>query len=62
MSDAWLLEPQHKLGHRGLLALLVALLATNFGQALLGLSGAWWDDIVNIVRGLLGMAPSAPTT
>ena len=46
----------------GLLALLVALLATNFGQALLGLSGAWWDDIVNIVRGLLGMAPSAPTT
>ncbi len=46
----------------GLLALLVALLSTNFGQTIFGLSGAWWDDIVNIVRGILGIIPPAPTT
>lgn len=50
------------LAFAGLLALVVALLATNFGQTLFGLSGAWWDDVLSLFRGLLGMTPSAPTT
>src|SRR5690606_37862966 len=46
----------------GLLALFVALAATNVGQTIFGLSGAWWDDLVNFFRSLVGLAPSAPTT
>lgn len=45
----------------GLIALGVALAATSAGQTFLGLSGAVWDDIVNFIRSLLGLAPSAPT-
>ncbi|MCI7456580.1 putative cytokinetic ring protein SteA, partial [Actinomyces urogenitalis] len=45
----------------GLIALGVALAATPAGQTFLGLSGAVWDDIVNFIRSLLGLAPSAPT-
>jgi uncharacterized membrane-anchored protein len=46
----------------GLLALFVALAATNVGQTIFGLSGAWLDDLVNFFRSLVGLAPSAPTT
>ncbi|MPV38858.1 putative cytokinetic ring protein SteA [Georgenia subflava] len=46
----------------GLLALFVALAATNVGQTIFGLSGAWFDDVVNFFRSLVGLAPSAPTT
>ncbi|MDD9207698.1 putative cytokinetic ring protein SteA [Georgenia sp. 10Sc9-8] len=46
----------------GVFALVVALAFTTFGQTLFGLSGAWWDDVVNAVRSLLGIAPDAPTT
>lgn len=46
----------------GLVALVVALAATNVGQTLFGLGGAWFDDLVNQLRVLLGFAPSAPTT
>ena len=45
----------------GLFALGVALAATPGGQAFLGLSGAVWDDLVNFIRSLLGIAPSTPT-
>lgn len=46
----------------GLVALVVALAATNVGQTLFGLGGAWFDDLVSQVRVLLGIAPQAPTT
>ncbi|MFC7406951.1 putative cytokinetic ring protein SteA [Georgenia alba] len=46
----------------GLLALFVALASTNVGQTIFGLSGAWWDDLVNFFRVLVGLDPSAPTT
>jgi uncharacterized membrane-anchored protein len=46
----------------GLLALFVALAATNVGQTIFGLSGAWLDDIVNFFRSLMGLAPSAPAS
>lgn len=46
----------------GLLAVVVALLATNFGQTLFGLSGAWLDDLWNLLRGLFGLAPASPTS
>ncbi len=42
----------------GLLALLVALLATNLGQTILGLSGAWLEDVWNLLRSLVGLAPT----
>lgn len=45
----------------GLLALFVALAATNVGQTIFGLSGAWFDDLVNFFRSLVGIAPE-PTT
>jgi uncharacterized membrane-anchored protein len=41
----------------GVLALVVALAATQGGQTLLGLVGARFDDIFSWVRGLLGLAP-----
>lgn len=44
----------------GLAALLVALATTNFGQTLFALTGAWTDDALSFVRGLLGISP--PTT
>ncbi|MHB1063342.1 MAG: putative cytokinetic ring protein SteA [Georgenia sp.] len=46
----------------GLVALVVALAATNVGQTLFGLGGAWFDDLVNQVRILLGFVPSTSTT
>ncbi|GAA4422864.1 putative cytokinetic ring protein SteA [Georgenia halophila] len=46
----------------GLLALFVALAATNVGQTIFGLSGAWWDDLVSFFRTLVGLGPAAPTT
>lgn len=46
----------------GLLALFVALLSTEFGQTLFGLSGAWADQIWNFLRTLLGLAPTPQTT
>lgn len=45
----------------GLIALAVALAATPGGQTFLGLSGAVWDDLVNFIRSLLGIAPSSPS-
>ncbi len=42
----------------GLLALLVALLATNLGQTIFGLSGAWLEDVWNLLRSLFGLAPT----
>ncbi|WP_127126109.1 putative cytokinetic ring protein SteA [Georgenia sp. SYP-B2076] len=46
----------------GLLALFVALAATNVGQTIFGLSGAWLDDLVNFFRSLVGLAPTAPAS
>lgn len=46
----------------GLLAVFVALAVTPAGQTVFGLSGAWWDDVVNAVRSLLGIAPETPST
>lgn len=40
----------------GLAALAVALAATTFGQTLFALIGAWFDDVLSGVRGLLGLA------
>ena len=45
----------------GLIALFAALASTPAGQTLLGLSGAVWDDIVNFLRSLVGLAPSTPS-
>ncbi|GAA1637457.1 putative cytokinetic ring protein SteA [Georgenia ruanii] len=45
----------------GVLALFVALATTNVGQTTFGLFGAWFDDLVNFFRSLVGLAP-APTT
>lgn len=45
----------------GLVALWVALASTPAGQTFLGLSGAVWDDLVNFLRGLVGLAPAPPT-
>ncbi|SPT54174.1 Thiamine pyrophosphokinase [Actinomyces bovis] len=45
----------------GLIALWVALASTPAGQTFLGLSGALWDDLVNFLRGLVGLAPTKPT-
>lgn len=46
----------------GLLALSIAIIFTPFGQALLGIGGAWVDTAVNFLRGLVGLAPQIPTT
>lgn len=46
----------------GLLALGVAIVFTPFGQALLGIGGAWLDTVINFLRGLVGLAPHIPTT
>lgn len=45
----------------GITALVVALLATSFGQTVFGLSGVWWDDLVSFFGRLFG-APPPPTT
>ena len=45
----------------GLIALFAALASTPSGQTLLGLSGAVWDDLVNFLRSLVGLAPSTPS-
>jgi uncharacterized membrane-anchored protein len=42
----------------GLAALLVALATTAFGQTLFALAGAWADDAISFVRGLLGINPA----
>lgn len=44
----------------GLVALWVALASTPAGQTFLGLAGAGWDDLVNFLRGLVGLAPTEP--
>ena len=44
----------------GLAALFVALAATTFGQTLFALLGAWFDDVISFVQGLLGIS-AAPT-
>ncbi len=46
----------------GLLALGVAIVFTPFGQALLGIGGAWLDNFINFLRGVVGLAPHVPTT
>lgn len=46
----------------GLLALFVALLSTEFGQTLFGLSGAWADQLWDFLRNLVGLAPTPRTT
>lgn len=45
----------------GVFALTMALMSTPGGQTFLGLSGAVWDDIINFLRSLVGLAPQAPT-
>lgn len=45
----------------GLIALVVALAATPAGQTFLGLSGAVWDDLINFLRSLVGLAPQTPS-
>lgn len=45
----------------GLIALVVALAATPAGQTFLGLSGAVWDDLINLLRSLVGLAPQTPS-
>ena len=44
----------------GLIALAVAIFSTTAGQTFLGLSGAWWDDLVNFFRHLFGAGPAGP--
>ena len=44
----------------GLVALVVALMATPAGQTFLGLSGAVWDDLIDFFRSLVGLSPSTP--
>ncbi|WP_194949535.1 putative cytokinetic ring protein SteA [Actinomyces trachealis] len=44
----------------GLFALWAALSSTPAGQTFLGLFGALWDDLVNFLRGLVGLAPKEP--
>lgn len=46
----------------GLFALGVAIVFTPFGQALLGIGGAWLDSFINFLRGIVGLAPHVPTT
>ncbi|MDO5701606.1 MAG: putative cytokinetic ring protein SteA [Bowdeniella nasicola] len=41
----------------GLIALFVAILSTTAGQTFLGLSGAWWDDLYNVIRSIVGSGP-----
>lgn len=45
----------------GLIALGAALASTPTGQTVLGLAHATGEDLVNLVRGLLGLAPSTPS-
>ncbi|BDA63195.1 putative cytokinetic ring protein SteA [Actinomyces capricornis] len=45
----------------GLFALAMALMSTPGGQTFLGLSGAVWDDIIDFLRSLVGLAPQSPT-
>ena len=45
----------------GLIALFASLASTPSGRTLLGLSGAVWDDLVNFLRSLVGLAPSTPS-
>ncbi len=45
----------------GLVALWAALASTPAGQTFLGLTGAVWDDLVNFLRGLVGLAPAEPS-
>ena len=45
----------------GFVALFAALLTTNFGQTLFGLSGAWWDDLWSFITSLFGAPPPATT-
>lgn len=46
----------------GLLAVFIALAVTPAGQAFLSIIGVYISDIVDVVRGWLGLAPGAPTT
>ncbi|MDO5672026.1 MAG: putative cytokinetic ring protein SteA [Actinomycetaceae bacterium] len=46
----------------GLAALFAALMVTSGGQALIGLIGAFGEQIWNSIREIVGLAPSAPTS
>lgn len=46
----------------GLLALFVALAVTPAGQTFLSIISVYFSDIVDVVRGWLGLAPGTPTT
>lgn len=46
----------------GLLAILLAMAVTPAGQAFLSIVSVHLWDVINIVRGWLGLAPGAPTT
>ncbi|MBO3724263.1 hypothetical protein J5X07_04340 [Actinomyces bowdenii] len=57
ISGRWLVL----LALSGLFALAMALMSTPGGQTFLGLSGAVWDDIIDFLRSLVGLAPQSPT-
>lgn len=46
----------------GIVAVLVALSVTPVGQAIFGLVGIYFNDFIDFVRGLFGLAPQTPTT
>lgn len=46
----------------GLLALFVALSVTPAGQAFLSIISVYFWDVVDVIRGWLGLAPGTPTT
>lgn len=41
----------------GILALVVAIVSTTAGQTVLGLFGAWWDDLWSFVRNIFAAGP-----
>ena len=46
----------------GILALIVALAVTPAGQTFLQIMAVYFSDVVDVLRGWLGLAPSAPLT
>lgn len=46
----------------GLLALFVALAVTPAGQAFLSIISVYFWDVIDVIRGWLGLAPGTPTT
>ncbi len=45
----------------GIFAIAVAIVFTPFGQAILEISGAWFDNILSFLWGLIGLSPNIPT-